>query len=69
MPVFTEFSSKSRDLRVLPSFALPLPRLTLPFQRTRNDGVERYEVVVVGVSRTKEQIHHEIYEQGITDMR
>ncbi|PWY90296.1 phenol monooxygenase [Aspergillus sclerotioniger CBS 115572] len=48
MPVFTEFSSKSRDLRVLPSFALPLPRLTPPFQPTGNDGVERYEVVVVG---------------------
>ncbi|PYI02790.1 FAD binding domain protein [Aspergillus sclerotiicarbonarius CBS 121057] len=48
MPVFTEFSSKSRDLRVLPSFALPLPRLTPPFESTGNDGVERYEVVVVG---------------------
>ncbi|RAL04807.1 FAD binding domain protein [Aspergillus ibericus CBS 121593] len=48
MPVFTEFSSESRDLRVLPSFALPLPRLTPPFEPTRNDGVERYEVVVAG---------------------
>lgn len=47
MPVFTEFSSASRDLRVLPSFAPPLPRLSPPFKPSE-DGSEKYEVVVVG---------------------
>lgn len=48
MPVFTEHSSSSRDLRVLPSFAPPLPRLAPPFER--NDKSEdKYEAVVVGV--------------------
>jgi hypothetical protein len=49
MPVFTEHSSKRRDLRVLPSFAPPLPRLTPEFDPV-NDGIERYEVVIIGVS-------------------
>ncbi|KAJ5946110.1 hypothetical protein N7454_002949 [Penicillium verhagenii] len=46
MPVFTEYSAASRELRVLPSFAPPLPRLTpkLP-QDSKN---EKYEVVIVG---------------------
>ncbi|KAJ5985729.1 Phenol hydroxylase C-terminal dimerization [Penicillium canescens] len=47
MPVFTEHSSSSRDLRVLPSFAPPLPRLAPPFKPEPKIG-ERYEVVVVG---------------------
>lgn len=48
MPVFTEYSSSSRDLRVLPSFAPPLPRLAPPFER--NDiNEDKYEAVVVGV--------------------
>ncbi|KAI2672723.1 hypothetical protein CBS147355_8050 [Penicillium roqueforti] len=47
MPVFTEHSSSSRDLRVLPSFAPPLPRLAPPFKRDDKDE-EKYEVVVVG---------------------
>lgn len=50
MPVFTERSSSSRNLRVLPSFAPPLPRLSPAFTPTPSvDHVsEKYEVVVVG---------------------
>jgi phenol 2-monooxygenase len=46
MPVFEETADERRDLRILPSRALPLPRLTPKASST--DG-ER-EVVVVGVS-------------------
>lgn len=46
MPVFTEYASSSRDLRVLPSFAPPLPRLS-PVH-SHDDRAEEYEVVVVG---------------------
>lgn len=48
MPVFTEHSSSSRDLRVLPSFAPPLPRLAPPFERN-DKNEDKYEAVVVGV--------------------
>lgn len=48
MPVFTEYSTKSRDLRVLPSFATPLPRLTPKFEPQGPE--EKYEVVIAGVS-------------------
>ncbi|KAL2820098.1 FAD binding domain-containing protein [Aspergillus granulosus] len=52
MPVFTEFSASSRDLRVLPSFAPPLPRLSPAFPRHDPDpdapAQSKYEVVVVG---------------------
>jgi phenol 2-monooxygenase len=47
MPVFTEFSSSSRDLRVLPSFAPPVPRLSPKFEPA--GGEEKYEVVIAGV--------------------
>ncbi|KAJ5263357.1 hypothetical protein N7478_010962 [Penicillium angulare] len=46
MPVFTEYASASRELRVLPSFAPPLPRLTST--APVDTKTERYEVVVVG---------------------
>ncbi|KAJ5100605.1 hypothetical protein N7456_006657 [Penicillium angulare] len=46
MPVFTEYASASRELRVLPSFAPPLPRLTPTV--SEDTKTERYEVVVVG---------------------
>jgi hypothetical protein len=49
MPVFEETADERRDLRILPSRALPLPRLTPETSST--DG-ER-EVVVVGVSVQK----------------
>ena len=48
MPVFTEHSSSSRDLRVLPSFAPPLPRLAPPFERN-DKNEDKYEALVVGV--------------------
>lgn len=55
MPVFTEESTASRDLRVLPRYAPPLPGLDTT-DRTNGtslgdgeDGVEKYDVVVVGV--------------------
>lgn len=51
MPVFTETSSSWRDLRILPSFAPPLPRLTPPLVRNVVEEAERYEVVVIGVSQ------------------
>jgi len=51
MPVFTETSSSWRDLRILPSFAPPLPRLTSQLAKGSADEAERYEVVVIGVSR------------------
>lgn len=44
MPVFTEYASSSRDLRVLPSFAPPLPRLS---PTPACDG-DKCEVVIVG---------------------
>jgi phenol 2-monooxygenase (NADPH) len=47
MPVFTEFSTSSRELRVLPSFAPPVPRHTPRF--TGSGKEEKYEVVIVGV--------------------
>ncbi|KAI9050619.1 hypothetical protein LZ554_005778 [Drepanopeziza brunnea f. sp. 'monogermtubi'] len=46
MPVFTESSTSSRDLRVLPSFASPLPRLTPKFEPSGNE--EKYEVLIAG---------------------
>ncbi|KAH8431506.1 putative phenol monooxygenase [Aspergillus melleus] len=48
MPVFTEYASSSRDLRVLPSFAPPLPRLSPAFTPNADRGCECYEVVIVG---------------------
>jgi hypothetical protein len=47
MPVFTEYSTLSRDLRNLPSFAPPLPRLSSKFEPTGLE--EKYEVVIAGV--------------------
>ncbi|KAI1941129.1 hypothetical protein LOZ66_001637 [Ophidiomyces ophidiicola] len=44
MPVFTEFATSSRQLRVLPSFADPLPRLSPKFEKSE----DKYEVVIVG---------------------
>ncbi|KKK27154.1 hypothetical protein ARAM_003611 [Aspergillus rambellii] len=38
MPVFTEYTASSRELRVLPSFAAPLPRLSPAFTPTQNNN-------------------------------
>lgn len=46
MPVFEEAADARRDLRILPSRALPLPRLSP--KTSSADG--EHEVVVVGVS-------------------
>jgi hypothetical protein len=46
MPVFTEYAAASRELRVLPSFAPPLPRLAL--QPPSDSTSEKYEVIIVG---------------------
>ncbi|KAL4958164.1 FAD binding domain-containing protein [Aspergillus filifer] len=62
MPVFTEYSASSRELRVLPSFAPPLPRLSPAFSESnsspsntqpqsnghKQQQFEKYEVLVVG---------------------
>lgn len=50
MPLYTEQASSWRDLRALPSFAPPLPRLS-PKHEPTEDGIERYEVVIVGVRK------------------
>lgn len=49
MPLFTEYSFSSRELRVLPSFAPPLPRLS-PKPASKGQQ-EKYEVVISGVSK------------------
>lgn len=46
MPVFTEFATSYRDLRILPSRAQPLPRLKL----NESPATQNFEVVVIGVS-------------------
>jgi hypothetical protein len=46
MPVFTEHAASSRELRVLPSFASPLPRLTPTISPAIT--IEKYEVLIVG---------------------
>ncbi|MCJ1390690.1 hypothetical protein MMC18_003551 [Xylographa bjoerkii] len=50
MPVFVANANSSRDLRVLPSFALPLPCLVASSPNPVNGviEVERYDVVVIG---------------------
>jgi phenol 2-monooxygenase len=48
MPVFQEKSNSARDLRILPSTARPLPRLS-PLPTQDAEGRDKYEVVVAGV--------------------
>lgn len=49
MPVFQETSNSARDLRILPSRALPLPRVS-PIPDFSLSEEESREVVVIGVS-------------------
>jgi phenol 2-monooxygenase len=48
MPVYRETSSAARDLRILPSRAFPLPRLS-PVPDVSGTE-EKREIVVIGVS-------------------
>jgi phenol 2-monooxygenase len=53
MPVYTETAHSARDLRILPSRAPPLPRISLRqdgLQNSERGSIEKHEVVVIGVS-------------------
>ncbi|OJJ43909.1 hypothetical protein ASPZODRAFT_2113935 [Penicilliopsis zonata CBS 506.65] len=65
MPVFTEYSSSPRDLRVLPSFAPPLPRLSSKFEPEPGD--EKYEVVIVGAGPAGMMMHLLLTRYGLSD--
>ncbi|KAK5215864.1 hypothetical protein LTR96_011179 [Exophiala xenobiotica] len=47
MPVFQETSNAARDLRILPSTANPVPRLS-PTDEAHASSKDHYEVVVIG---------------------
>ncbi|KAJ5777009.1 Phenol hydroxylase C-terminal dimerization [Penicillium odoratum] len=64
MPVFTQHASSSRDLRVLPSFAPPLPRLLPPFEPGTE---EKYEVLVVGAGPSGLMLTLLLSRYGLTD--
>ncbi|KAJ6151209.1 hypothetical protein N7470_007803 [Penicillium chermesinum] len=65
MPVFTEYSAASRELRVLPSFAPPLPRLS-PALPLDTEG-ERYEVVIAGAGPAGLMLELLLARYGLTD--
>ncbi|CBF78088.1 hypothetical protein AN8756.2 [Aspergillus nidulans FGSC A4] len=78
MPTFTEFSASSRELRVLPSFAPPLPRLSPAFTKpspsssalssqSEQSEQEKYEVVIVGAGPAGLMLNLLLARYGLSD--